>query len=225
MAKPGGSGHSHGRGEHEADPTARPRPRQLTGEAPASIAEAQETAARAAQTGRAGGAAGERAQDALTHPTGRPGGTPDGHPTRIGRDEDDDVRRSLTRENDAAVILAGRGFRVRQNPTPGEVEQARRLTGDTGDPETNPDFLIEGRVFDCYAPNATKTPRGIWYEVNKKVVLKRQTQRVVVNLQDWHGDMAGLRRQFGEWPIEGLKEVKVVRPDGGLVQLFPDQGG
>jgi hypothetical protein len=223
MAKPGGPGHSHGRGEREADTTARPRPRQLAGDAPASIAEAQETAARAAQAGRAGGGTtGGRAQVALTHPTGQPGGRPEGHPTRIGRDEDDDVRRSLGRENDAATILAGRGFRVRQNPAPGEVEQARRLTGDTGDPETNPDYLIEGRVFDCYSPDETKDVRGVWSVVEDKVQ-KGQTQRVVINLHDWGGEMTDLRAQFSAWPMEGLKEVKAITPGGDIVQILPTE--
>jgi hypothetical protein len=160
-----------------------------------------------------------------THPTGQQGTGPEGHPTRIGRQEDDDVRRSLERENETAVILAGEGFRTTQNPTPAEVERARQLTGDTGNPGSNPDYLVEGRVFDCYAPAATKPPRGIWDQVKTKVVLKRQTQRVVINLQDWRGDMAALRQQFGDWPMERLKEVKVIRPDGTVAQLFPDRGG
>jgi hypothetical protein len=175
-------------------------------------------------SGRTGGP-GRQADDRQTHPTGQPGGLPDGHPTGIGRDEDARVRRSLERENDVAVLLADRGFRVKQNPTPSEVEQARQATGDTGNPESNPDYLVEGRVFDCYAPDATKAPRGIWSEVHNKVVLKRQTQRVVVDLQGWRGDMAALRQQFGDWPIERLKEVRFIGPEGTVGRLFPDQGG
>ncbi len=62
--------------------------------------------------------------------------------------------------------------------------------------------------------------RGIWSEVDSKIK-DEQTQRVVVNLQDWRGSLPDLRRQFQDWPIENLKEVKVITPDGDIVQLTP----
>jgi len=77
-------------------------------------------------------------------------------------------------------------------------------------PSSRPDYLLEGRVFDCYSPTRpTKNARGIWSEVEEKVV-DNQTQRVVVNLESWRGDLATVHQQFGDWPIAGLKELKAI---------------
>ncbi|WP_433718048.1 hypothetical protein ACQP2Y_28175 [Actinoplanes sp. CA-051413] len=131
------------------------------------------------------------------------------------------MRRSLERENSGAAILADRGHRVEQNPTADEVARARQETGDSGRPTSKPDYLIEGRVFDCYSPSQHKGVRGIWSQVETKIK-DEQTQRVVVNLEDWRGNVADLRRQFQAWPIEHLKEVKVITPEGDIVQITPN---
>lgn len=114
------------------------------------------------------------------------------------------MRRSLARENECAEILADRGYQVRQNPGPQEVAEARARTGDCGDPGKDPDYLIEGYVFDCYAPSETRPVRGVWSGVKDKVE-DGQTERVVLNLRDWRGDLNALRRQFEDWPIEELR--------------------
>jgi hypothetical protein len=64
---------------------------------------------------------------------------------------------------------------------------------------------------------ADETRSGGWKEANSKVE-KEQTQRIVINLQDWNGDLDALQRQFATWPFAGLKEVKVItkgRPRSG----------
>lgn len=162
----------------------------------------------------------DQTDDGVTRPTGQPGGLPEGSPTRIDPKQDDDVQRSLTRENTAAQLLAAAGHHTQQNPSPAEVAAARAASGDTGDPTKNPDYLVDGRVFDCYSPGETKPVRGVWSEVEEKIV-NEQTQRVVVNLEDWGGDLPDLRKQFDDWPIENLKEVKAILPDGQIVQIHP----
>src|ERR1700753_1227103 len=158
-------------------------------------------------------------EDLRTVRTGEPGGTPHGSATRIEPGEDAEVRRSLEMENSGAATLAEHGYEIRQNPTRAEVAQARRDAGDVGHPGKDPDYLVEGLVFDCYSPiKPSKTPRGIWTEVKTKVD-DGQTQRVVVNLDDWHGDLPTLKKQFADWPIPGLKEVKAVTHDGDIVQI------
>jgi len=220
-------GHSEGGGEPEATPS-RPR-RPGAGGHPGTVRQAEETVDEFAQAGRAGrggsptsgpGVRAAQTNDLVTHMTGEPGGTPEGHPTRIKPGDDAPTSRSIAMENSGAAILADQGWHVKQNPTPDEVAQARQQTGDTGDPQKNPDYLVEGRVFDCYSPtNPTKPARGIWAEVEEKVIEKQQTQRVVVNLEDWRGDLSTLRRQFGDWPIPGLKEVKVITPEGDIIEI------
>nr|WP_221374691.1 hypothetical protein [Actinoplanes polyasparticus] len=122
-------------------------------------------------------------------------------------------------ENSGAVVLADRGYHVQQNPSKADVAQARMNAGDLGDPGKDPDYLVEGRVFDCYSPvKPTKAVRGIWSEAQEKVE-DGQTQRVVVNLEDWRGDMSALRKQFADWPVPGLKEVKAITPEGDIVQI------
>ncbi|KXK59695.1 hypothetical protein AWW66_22910 [Micromonospora rosaria] len=132
---------------------------------------------------------------------------------------DDSTRRGLELENDCATTVAAQGYRVHQNPHPQEVAAARDHTGDTGDPNKDPDYLIEGHVFDCYSPQATTSVRNIWSQVREKVD-DDQTQRVTVNLTDWEGDLTALRRQFDTWPIDGLKELVAVKPDGTILQII-----
>jgi hypothetical protein len=161
-----------------------------------------------------------RTDPLVTLQTGQPGGTPTGRPTRVRPEDDAPTQRSIELENSGAVTLAARGWQVQQNPTPDEVTRARQESGDTGAPQSNPDYLLEGRVFDAYSPtNPARSVRNIWSEVEDKVVDRAQTQRVVINLEDWRGDMSRLRQQFADWPIPGLKEVKAITPDGDIVQI------
>ncbi|MDT0528283.1 hypothetical protein RM555_04640 [Micromonospora sp. DSM 115977] len=131
---------------------------------------------------------------------------------------DDEGRRPLELENECADIVASKSYRVHQNPTRQEIADARLRTGDSGNPNKDPDYLIEGHVFDCYSPTLGKPVRGVWSEVRAKVD-KEQTQRVVLNLHDWHGDLAALRRQFDTWPVERLKELVAVTPSGAIMQI------
>jgi hypothetical protein len=218
---------------HDDGPPSRPHGRGGgSGRPPNSVREAQDDVAEEILAGRStenGGTAGNRierpasprpqTEDLLTHRSGEPGGTPQGDPTTIERGEDAEVHRSLEMENAGAAVLADRGYRIQQNPTKAEVAQARSDAGDVGDPGKDPDYLLEGRVFDCYSPvNPDKAVRGIWTQAKIKVD-DGQTQRVVVNLDDWRGDMSALRKQFADWPIPGLKEVKAITRDGDIVQI------
>lgn len=160
-----------------------------------------------------------QADDLITQRSGEPGGTPHGPPKDILPGEDDDVRRSLEMENSGAVVLADRGYHVQQNPSRDEIARARLDSGDVGNPGKDPDYLLEGRVFDCYSPvKPGKVVRSIWSEAEEKVE-DGQTQRVVVNLEDWRGDLSALKKQFADWPIPGLKEVKAITADGDIVQI------
>jgi hypothetical protein len=189
------------------------RRRRIHVEGAHSVRAGEDAIAEVVQLGRPGART-------TTQPTGGPSGRPEGRPTPINPRDDASVQRSIDRENSAAVTLADRGFQIKQNPTPAEVAQARLETGDIGRPSSKPDYLVEGRVFDCYSPDAGKNVRGIWFETGKKVE-RQQTQRVVVNLEDWPGDVSALQRQFDDWPIDGLKEVKIVTRDGDVRQVFP----
>nr|WP_089298468.1 hypothetical protein [Actinoplanes regularis] len=135
-------------------------------------------------------------------------------------EQGNEARRSLDRENSVAILLAAEGYHTKQNPSKAEVAEARENNGDTGTPSSKPDYLLEGRVFDCYSPKPTTTVRNIWSYVEDKIQ-REQTQRVIVDLKEWKGDMSDIRQQFHDWPITHLKEVKAVTPTGEIVQIIP----
>ncbi|UTX48817.1 hypothetical protein [Chryseobacterium sp. MA9] len=60
--------------------------------------------------------------------------------------------------------------------------------------------------------------QGIWFEVEDKIK-KRQTNRVVLHLKIWDGDIAKLQKQFSDWPIEGLEEVMYITKEGKINYL------
>jgi hypothetical protein len=143
-----------------------------------------------------------------TKPSGTPdaNATPGGHSTSISKNADPETVRALTRENESAEILSRNGYKVEQNPN---VPNTTR----------NPDYRVEGEVFDCYAP-ATDKPRGIADAIEKKVK-KGQADRIVLNLSDSAVDPAALNAQLHDWPIEGLKEVTVIDKMGNVLHFYP----
>lgn len=211
---------SRGHSPHDDEPD-EGAPRPHAGGGHRSVREEEGAAAEVIHAGRPtrNGGTGRGAADPFTRRTGDIGAVPTGHPTHIEPDDDIETRRSLELENSGALTIARQGYRIHQNPTRAEVAQARLDTGDVGNPRKDPDYLLEGHVFDCYSPvKPDKAVRGIWAEAKRKVD-RGQTQRVVVNLEDWRGNMSALRKQFADWPVEGLKEVKVITRDGEIVQL------
>jgi hypothetical protein len=215
------------RGNSDDTPDGTPRPHGGTAAGGGGVRSNEAAAMSTAQQGRAGHGPAATPFDIArgqpdhlhTQMAGAPGGRPTGPLTEVRYGPDITVQRSDEMENSAAAKLADSGYNIHQNPTREEVAAARANTGDTGLSRKNPDFLLEGRVFDCYSPtDPGKGLRGIWTETKNKVV-KEQTQRVVVNLEDWQGNVRDLQRQFDDWPIDGLKEVKVITQQGEIVQI------
>ncbi|HYO59380.1 MAG TPA: hypothetical protein VEU50_42125, partial [Archangium sp.] len=125
--------------------------------------------------------------------------------------DDKATKRSLVRENESADLLAQAGYRVEQKPF---VPGASRL----------PDYRVEGRIFDNYAPS-TSNPRSIWTVINDSKVnpvgKSRQADRIVLNLRDSGVELAALKKQFTDWVMPNLKEVLVITPEGKVVPLWP----
>ena len=84
-----------------------------------------------------------------------------------------------------------------------------------------PDYQINGEYFDNIAPT-TSNPRNIADRIKEKVELG-QVNRIVLNLDDSAVDLNALRQQLNNWPIEGLKEVLVVK-DGQVVPFWAPPG-
>ncbi len=61
--------------------------------------------------------------------------------------------------------------------------------------------------------------RNIWSTIREKDGAG-QADRIVLNLDDSGASLDALRSQFRDWPIDGLKEVLIVR-GGAVVKFFP----
>lgn len=144
----------------------------------------------------------------FTKPTLREGGVPRGvYESATG---DADTIRSITRQNEAADLLAKEGYDIEMLPY--KVDG----NGEGLIPTANPDYKIMNNVFDCYSPS-TSNVRNIWSTVQEKTL--SQGRRIVLNLNDYTGSMDGLVKQFYDWPIESLDELIVIK-DGKIVTLF-----
>ncbi|MEV0269868.1 hypothetical protein AB0H43_13905 [Hamadaea sp. NPDC050747] len=135
--------------------------------------------------------------------TARPRGTPaKAHPTK-NRDL------AKRRENEAADVLARDGYDVEQNPPPRENGK-------------EPDYKIEGEYFDCYSPTTNDLDNlrdGISKKLRDKLG-KLQADRIVLNLDDSPFTADQIRDILIRKPIEGLKEIIIVR-GGASMPFFP----
>jgi hypothetical protein len=199
------------------------KPSQTHGKIDASsgVSKAQDATGEVAQAGRPGGTPGKPGTPGTTVLGGhtKPSDQPDpndqsrGRRTRIDPNDKDPVnQRAIRLENDGADDLARAGYDVEQNPP----------VGGTSNPNSHPDYRIEGEVFDCYSPS-TGSSRNIWDYVREEKVEKGQSDRVIINLNDpgARADVDALRKQFHDWPMPGLKEVKVIDKGGKVIDLYP----
>lgn len=143
----------------------------------------------------------------LVRPSTRPDPTaqPAGTPTAINPRETTENRDALDRENTSASIMARRGFNVTQNPTEPQRGDPRL------DAEKNPDYVVEGEVFDHYAPT---TPR--WRNIRIAMMAKiksGQTRRIALCLDG--------TPITAEQVIENITKTEIV----GLEQLLITKGG
>jgi hypothetical protein len=132
---------------------------------------------------------------------------PKGTKTKTNDKMDEVTRSSLEMENEAAKTIAKNGYDIEQNPI-------------VNNSSKNPDYKIEGKIFDCYSPDTNTSVRNIWSTVEDKVVKKSQTRRIVLNLDRWTGNINDLTTQFENYAIEGLVEILIVH-DGDVFRFYP----
>ncbi len=114
--------------------------------------------------------------------------------------------RGIELENESAVILAKKGYKVEQNPT---IAIQQR----------NPDYLIQGKIFDCYAPGPMTIPAEIVKKMNQKVA--DQAKRIVLNLTDNNVSRHELREAIAKFGRDDLTEVILIDSTGAVVKFFP----
>jgi filamentous hemagglutinin len=112
-----------------------------------------------------------------------------------------DNKRSLQRENESADTLVEYGYNVEQNPLTKTDDNIRK--------GKQPDYRVNGEIFDNYAPNNKADVEQIRNEISRKVK-RGQTYRVVLNLEDV--------------PIKDIETMfKIRKPVLNLQQLIMDK--
>jgi len=134
-----------------------------------------------------------------------PEAKPNGRSTKVRDNDDFETRRGLTRENESADVLAKKGYNIEQNP---------KIEGTT----KKPDYLIEGKVFDNYAPSG-KNPRSIASNIEDKIK-SEQTNRIVLNLEDSKLDLDLFKKQLTEFPIDNLEEIIIIKGNK-VINYYP----
>jgi hypothetical protein len=132
--------------------------------------------------------------------TGAVKGALSGTPTKIPPLSDAATARALNLENESAVKLSQNGYNVVQNPTVAGLK--------------NPDYLIDGEIFDNYAPS-TNNVRNIATTIEGKVT-SAQAPNMVINLTDSAATPAQLQEQITNYPISGLQKVIVIDQSGNV---------
>lgn len=110
--------------------------------------------------GKGGNGVGSNELNKKTEPSLPKGGKPKGNYAQ-GKD------RGWLKQNESANLFAKEGY---------EITMLDEIDGGNGygiKEGSNPDFLIEGRVFDHYAPLSTKSINGIAEEIKRKTKLKQ----------------------------------------------------
>jgi hypothetical protein len=150
-----------------------------------------------------------------TKPSGKLGGDPIGPPTPNKANADSLGKRGIMRENQSAKTLADRGYKVEQNPKL-SAEQMQNLGLKPG---KDPDFLVEGKVFDNLAPLGD-TAKKVAASIKGKVDAG-QTRRIVLNLGDTPVTPGDIQRYLKANPIPNLQEIIAIDKNGGIHRSFP----
>lgn len=147
----------------------------------------------------------------LTFPSGTldPSAVPDGA-TETNPRASRPTLDGLQGQENAAKVLAERGYQVRRLP------QNQTAGG------KNPDFDVEGRIFDCYTPD-TRTPLRSMRSRMRNKAKKGQAERFVVNLDRSGYSAEDLRDFLNQHPSSSVREVLVVK-DGDVSRVWPGSG-
>ncbi|WP_025716319.1 hypothetical protein [Paenibacillus sp. 1-18] len=146
----------------------------------------------------------------LTEPSLPKGGKPKGNYTKGDS-------HGIKKESETADLMADQGY---------DIEMLDEVNGGNGygiKESSNPDFLIEGKVFDCYAPTIETNVDNILRNTTKKT--KTQAERIVLNLDQFPSEKVAeiiqgiLRKANPNGDLKNLKELFIVK-DGEITRVF-----
>jgi len=147
-------------------------------------------------------------------PTGEAKGKPSGVPEGIEPEASLEKQHDIRRQNEAADALAYHGYKVEH--------KSPVVPSDNLNPARDPDYRIEGEIFDGYAPGKETSLDNVRNFVSKKVK-KGQTTRVLLNLTDSNLPVDEIKTMFTvRKPVLGqqygpLNQVIAVRPKPGAI--------
>lgn len=75
---------------------------------------------------------------------------------------------------------------------------------------SEPDYRINGDIWDCFRASETQDTRGIWDGVRDKVQNKKQTKRVVIDMTDSPVSLQDLSDEFAKFPMTGLVDLIII---------------
>lgn len=181
-------------------------------DASSSVSNAQDATGEVAQAGRPPGSGkpGDPStptpSSSHTQPSGQPdpnatpGGTPSEEPGASPKKQE-----GLRIENESATILARAGYKISQN------------TGEKGANGTSdPDYNMEGKLWDCYAPSSEKRD-NVRSELRDKV--KKQSGSIVINMERSPMSVDEMKALLPH--VRGLEEAKIIDKNGNIIDAFP----
>uniref|UniRef100_UPI000AFD0AE5 hemagglutinin repeat-containing protein n=6 Tax=Xanthomonas graminis TaxID=3390026 RepID=UPI000AFD0AE5 len=124
-----------------------------------------------------------------------------GNPELPPKNANQDMTRSISRQNESATTIAQLGYTVEFLPN-------------TGKKGANPDLLINGEYADVASPS-TKSVNSVLLTVRDKV--ERQADNVVINLDDSPLGIEQVEAALQKNPINGLKRIFIIKNKGMVV--------
>jgi FlaG/FlaF family flagellin (archaellin) len=146
----------------------------------------------------------------LTEPSLPKGGKPKGNYTKGDS-------HGIKKESETADLMTDQGY---------DIKMLDEVNGGNGygiKESSNPDFLIEGKVFDCYAPTIETNVDNILRNTTKKT--NTQAERIVLNLDQFPSEKVAeiiqgiLRKANPNGDLKNLKELFIVK-DGESTRVF-----
>ncbi len=144
-------------------------------------------------------------------------GTPEKVPTKITTSKVSEQARGIRRQNEAAEVMSKNGYHVEYQPKITETDRMSRFPW--LDPRKNPDFKIEGEIFDGYSPNKNTSIQNVIKSVKKKTE-DNQARRILVNLDDNNLSIPNLAKELRLSKLPLLDEVIVVK-NGKITKIYP----
>ncbi len=127
-----------------------------------------------------------------------------------------EINEQFKKQNETADLFASEGY---------DIKMLDEVAGGNGYgifEGSNPDFLIEGKVFDCYTPGRTTAVNTIIHEMSNKT--KKQAPNIVLNLDLYEGNTGELleiitRKANSNGDLKRLEELWLVM-NGNLMYVF-----